>query len=74
VLTLVHKFQSIFLYLAFLHSNKSYDQFFMNHSFVTYDVLIDSFVEQYVYHGRYSLPFANEQGRETRILQSDALV
>jgi hypothetical protein len=46
----------------------------MNHSFVTYDVLIDSFVEQYVYHGRYSLPFANEQGRETRILQSDALV
>jgi hypothetical protein len=53
--------------------------FLMNHSIVSYDALNGSFVEQYVKHDRYTLPFASKQGRErerereTRILQSDVL-
>jgi hypothetical protein len=47
--------------------------FLKNHSIVPYDALNGSFVEQYVYHDRYTLTFASKQGRETRILQSDVL-
>jgi hypothetical protein len=38
--------------------------FLMNHSIVSYDALNGSFVEQYVKHDRYTLPFASKQGRE----------
>jgi hypothetical protein len=45
----------------------------MDHSIVSYDALNSSFVEQYVYHDRYTLTFVGKQGREIGILQSDVL-